>query len=61
MQPSLQRARREIFAELWAEVQGYDSNKISRAYPSAFKIVKQFDDFLKAQYDAAPEQCVLQR
>jgi hypothetical protein len=57
MHPTEQRARREIFAELWAEVQGYDSNKISRAYPETFKVIKSIDQFLKAQYLAIPAHC----
>lgn len=59
MHPTAQRAHREIFAELWAEVQGYDSNKLSRAYPDTFKIVKTINEFLKAQYDTAPASCPL--
>lgn len=54
---SEQRARREIFAELWAEAQGYDSNKISRAYPDAFTMVKAINQFLKTQYEAGAGLC----
>lgn len=55
-----QRARREVFAELWAENQGYSSNKLSTAYPSAFNVVKRFAAFLKAQDAAAPVHCKLE-
>jgi hypothetical protein len=58
-QPTEQRARREVFAELWAEVHGYDKNQLSRAYPDTFEVVKIFADFLKAQDAAAPVQCKL--
>lgn len=53
-----QRAHREVFAELWAEVHGHDKNKLSIAYPEAFKVVKMFADFVKAQDAAAPVKCV---
>lgn len=52
-----QRARREIFAELWAETQGYDSHKLSRAYPETFKVIKSIDQFLKAQHLAISARC----
>lgn len=61
IQPTAQRARREVFAELWAEAHGYDSNKLSRAYPDTFKIVKNIRDFLKVQHQAAPAHCEFQR
>jgi len=57
IQPTEQRARREVFAELWAEVQGYNSNLLYRAYPDTFKAVKAIADFLKAQDAAAPLRC----
>lgn len=57
LHPTEQRARREIFAELWAEAQGYDSNKISRAYPDTFKVVKTINQFLKTQYEKTPAHC----
>jgi hypothetical protein len=52
-----QRARREVFAELWAEVQGHNSNRLYEAYPDTFKVVKAYADFLKAQDAAAPRRC----
>lgn len=54
-----QRARREVFAELWAEAHGHSSNRLSRAYPDTFGLVKAFADFLKAQDAAAPVRCKL--
>lgn len=56
---SEQRARREIFAELWAETHGYDSNKLSAAYPSAFQVVKDIAAYLKQQHNNAPHHCPL--
>lgn len=52
-----QRARREIFAELWAEVQGYDSNHISRAYPDTFRVVQELNRFLEALYSEISVPC----
>lgn len=52
-----QRARREVFAELWTEVQGHNSNKLYEAYPNAYQVVKGFAEFLKAQDAAAPPHC----
>jgi len=57
IQPTEQRARREVFAELWAEVHGHNSNKLYRAYPDTFKVVKTIACFLKAQDAAAPVHC----
>ncbi len=51
-----QRARREVFAELWAEVQGYNLNKLYEAYPDSFKVVKNYADFLK-KLDADKPAC----
>jgi len=45
------RGRREVFAELWAEVQGYDSNRLSTAFPDAYITVKEINDFLKDLHD----------
>ena len=59
VQPTEQRARREVFAELWAEVQGHNSNKLYIAYPDTFNVVKSFADFLKAQDAAAPVHCTI--
>lgn len=56
-QPTEQRARREVFAELWAEAHGYGKSKLNRAYPETFALVKSFIDFLKAQDEAAPLRC----
>lgn len=57
VQPSDQRAFREIFAELWAEAHGHAKNKLSEAYPDTFRLVKSIAAFLKAQYRAAPTKC----
>ncbi len=57
MQKSEQRVRREIFAELWAETQGYDSNNLSNAYPRTFQVVKKIMEFLKVQHEHAPHTC----
>ncbi len=57
MQRSEQRVRREVFAELWAETQGYDSNNLSNAYPRTFQIVKKIMEFLKAQHESASHNC----
>lgn len=57
IQPTAQRARREVFAELWAEAHGYDSNKLSRAYPETFQIIGKLKKFLKNQHAAAPVRC----
>jgi hypothetical protein len=54
-----QRARREVFAELWAEVQGHTKNKLSRVYPQTFAFVQSLADFLKAQDEGAPIKCKL--
>jgi hypothetical protein len=54
-----QRARREVFAELWAEAHGHDSNKLSSAYPDAFRVVKALAVFLKTENAAAPVHCKL--
>ncbi len=59
VQATEQRARREIFAELWAEVHGHNSNRLYRAYPETFKVVKRIADFLKAQDAASPVHCKL--
>ena len=56
-QRSEQRVRREIFAELWAETQGYDSNNLSDAYPRTFQVVKKIMEFLKDQHERAPHTC----
>ncbi|HEY0900547.1 MAG TPA: hypothetical protein VGD95_00355 [Micavibrio sp.] len=58
MQRSEQRTRREVFAELWAEVHGYDSNKLSATYPRTFAVVKNIAAFLKSQHDSAPHHCL---
>ncbi|MEZ0259750.1 MAG: hypothetical protein ACAH80_01995 [Alphaproteobacteria bacterium] len=52
-----QRARREVFAELWAEAHGHDKNKLSAAYPDTFKVVKALAEFLKTQDAVAPVKC----
>lgn len=52
-----QRARREVFAELWAEAHGHDKNKLSQAYPDTFRVVQQLAEFLKAQDAAAQVKC----
>lgn len=57
IQSSVERVRREIYAELWAEVQGYDSNRLSTAYPDTFAVLKSHNDYLKGLYNAAPVQC----
>lgn len=59
MQKSEQRVRREIFAELWAETHGYDSNKLSAAYPRTFKVVREIAGFLKNQHEQTPHYCPL--
>jgi hypothetical protein len=51
------RARREVFAELWAEAQGYNSNRLSSAYPEAYKVVVEINAFLKDLHDSSPVQC----
>jgi hypothetical protein len=51
------RARREVFAELWAEVQGYDSNRLSTAFPDAYITIKEINDFLKDLHDRRPVRC----
>lgn len=57
-QGSEQRLRREVFAELWAETQGYDSNRLSNAYPRTFQVVRKIMEFLKAQHEQAPHICL---
>lgn len=52
-----QRARREVFAELWAETHGHAKNKLSEAYPDTFRVVQELAEFLKAQDAAAPVHC----
>jgi hypothetical protein len=52
-----QRARREAFAELWAEAQGYSETGLSRFYPAAFAVVKGYSDFLKAEGRRQEAQC----
>ena len=52
------RARREVFAELWAEVHGYKSNRLSTAFPDAYIVVKEINDFLKDLHDKRPVRCV---
>lgn len=56
-QKSEQRVRREIFAELWAEAHGYDSNKLSAAYPRTFQIVRKVMEFLRDQHAHALHIC----
>ena len=51
------RARREVFAELWAEVQGYDSNRLSTAFPDAYITIKEINDFLKDLHDRRAVRC----
>ncbi len=57
MQKSEQRARREIFAELWAETHGYDSNGLSRVYPRTFRLVGKMAALLKKEHERAPHHC----
>ncbi|TAL28121.1 MAG: hypothetical protein EPN97_15320 [Alphaproteobacteria bacterium] len=52
-----QRARREVFAELWAEAHGHGKSKLFIAYPQAFAVVKSYADFLKAQDAGAVVKC----
>lgn len=56
-QPTEQRARREVFAELWAEAHGHGKSKLNTAYPETFALVKSFIAFLKAQDEAAALRC----
>lgn len=51
------RARREVFAELWAEVQGYGSNRLSTAFPDAYIVMKEINDFLKDLHNRRPVLC----
>jgi hypothetical protein len=57
MQEDEQRARREAFAEMWAEAQGYSDHNMSRYYPATFRIVKSYSDFLKAEARKQQAQC----
>lgn len=57
MQKDEQRARREIFAELWAQTQGYDSHRLSETYPRAYHIVEKIMIFLRDQHKYAPHIC----
>lgn len=57
MRADANRARREVFAELWAEAQGYDSNRLSAAYPSAYASVRAINDYLKNLHDSRPVRC----
>ncbi len=58
MQKSEQRVRREIFAELWAQTHGYDSNNLSAVYPRTFHVVQKIAAFLKQQHEKAPHHCL---
>ena len=51
------RARREVFAELCAEVQGYDSHRLSTAFPDAYITIKEINDFLKDLHDRRAVRC----
>jgi hypothetical protein len=55
-----QRGRREVFAELWAEVHGHRSNNLSQIYTDSFKIVHSINAFLKDQVSQSPQKCVYQ-
>jgi hypothetical protein len=44
-----QRARREAFAEMWAEAQGSNLYNLSRFYPRTFQVIKAYSAFLKAE------------
>ena len=57
IQATEQRARREVFAELWAEAHGHGKSKLNIAYPETFALVKSFIAFLKAQDEAAALHC----
>ncbi len=48
-----------MFAELWAEVHGHNSNHLYVAYPDTFKVVKSLAAFLKKQDADAPVHCKL--
>jgi len=54
-----QRARREVFAELWAEVHGHGKSELRIAYPDTFQMVKAIVNFLQEQDKAAPARCPL--
>lgn len=57
IQPTDQRARREVFAELWAEAHGHGASQLNTVYPETFALVKSFAAFLKAQDEGAPQHC----
>lgn len=57
MRDTPDRARREVFAELWAQAQGYDSNRLSEAYPESFRVVSTLNDFFKALYGRSTHHC----
>lgn len=51
------RARREVFAELWAEAQGYDANRLSKAFPDTYIVMQKINDFLKDLHERRPVRC----
>jgi hypothetical protein len=57
IQEDIQRVRREVFAELWAEANGHSPNHMSDVYPKAYKVVKSLNKFLKDMHDQAPVKC----
>lgn len=52
-----QRARREVFAELWAEANGHAQNRLSEIYPRSYKTVAAFNGLLKDLHEKAPVKC----
>lgn len=52
------RNRREVFAELWAEINSKSPHKLSEIYPRTYDFVRQVDGLLHDLHDKAPVQCV---
>ena len=51
------RARREVFAELWAEINNHSPHELSKIYPNTFAFVKQVNSVLYDLHQKAVVQC----
>lgn len=49
--------RSEVFAELWAEVQGHGVYDLKRYYPRTYELVKEMDEQLRALYQKKGHNC----
>jgi len=55
--PSVQSIRKEVFAELWAEVQGHGLTNIEKVFPHSFAFVQALNQDLKRLHDQKGRHC----